>query len=203
MIIKNITLKTKNNPNIFILSTDKKDYILHSDVIVKHGIKVGNIDVDKLNDCERESEIIIAFNQAIKYITNKVKTEQQIKDYLYKQKFNSVVVKDVCVKLKDYGVIDDKNFAKSYISTNKNFSKIKLKQKLFSFGINKELIEEILSDLDDYDGCLVNAKKFFKNKDYSKANIEKLTRRLFNLGYSYETIKTVLNELKIDLGEDL
>ena len=61
--------------------TNMGEFELHSDIIVKAGIKIGQIDDDKLQIAVQESSEIIAFNLATKYISSKLKTEQQIKDY--------------------------------------------------------------------------------------------------------------------------
>lgn len=202
MIISSLSLKTKNNPNIFIATTDVGEFILHSDIIVKNGIKVGEIDNETLQASERESAEIIAFNIAVKYISSKVKTEQQIKDYLYKKEFHSSTVNAVITKLKDYGVINDKMYAESYVRSNKSFSKMKMKQKLYSFGVKKDLIEETTDEIDDYDSCLMNARKYIKNKELTRELTEKLTRRLSSLGYTWEVIGKVLRELRVEIEEE-
>jgi regulatory protein len=191
-------LKSKNNANVFICSTNEKDYELHSDVIVKNGIKIGECDDEKFFNSVKESEEIIAFNLATKYISSKLKTEQQIKDYLYKKEYHKSTVDFVVEKLKNYKIIDDKNYAESYAKSNPNFSKNKLKQKLFSCGIKANIVDESLNDVDDEKSCEKNAEKFLKNKIINKETVEKLIRRLQYLGYSWDNIKHVLNKLKYE-----
>lgn len=202
MIITDLRLKTKNNPNIFIATTDSGEMILHSDIIVKNGIKLGEISSEVMTNCVRDSAEIIAFNIAVKYISNKVKTEQQIRDYLYKKEFHSSIVNAVITKLKEYGVINDEMYAESYIRSNKNFSKMKMKQKLYSFGIKKDLIEDITVELDDYDSCINNAKKYLRTKELSHETAVKLTRRLSSMGYTWDTISRVLRELRVEIEEE-
>lgn len=202
MIIESVRLKTKNNPNIFIAKTNVGEFVLHSDVIVKNGIRAGEILDVLMTTSERESAEIIAFNIAVKYISSKVKTEQQIKDYLYKKEFHAETVNAVIKKLKEYGVINDKMYAESYIRSNKNFSKIKMKQKLYSFGVKKDLIEETTDEVDDYESCMNNAKKYLKNKEITRELIEKLMRRLSTQGYTWEIIGRVLRTLQVEIEED-
>lgn len=199
MEILNLKLKSKNNANIFICSTNDGEYELYSDVIVKAGIKVGDFDNEKFFESVRLSEEIIAFNLAIKYISNKLKTEQQIKDYLYKKEYHKSTIDSVISKLKDYKIIDDKTYAETYARSNPNFSKNKLKQKLFMSGIKSQVVEESLIDIDDLSSCKKNAEKYLRNIELDKQTIDKLIRRLQGMGYTWETIKSTLNCLKCEI----
>ncbi len=201
MIIKSIKLKNKNNSNIFVAETENGQFNLHSEIIVKNNIKVGQIDEDKFFKAVLESNILIATERAMKYISTKLKTEHQIKDYLYKQGYNSQVVNPVVQKLNDYNLINDFQFAKSYMVSNKNFSANKLKQKLISFGVKQSVIDEILYEVDDFPACQKSARKFLKNKPLDAATIQKLTRHLLSQGYLFDTIKTVLRTLQIEYEE--
>ena len=194
MIINSMKLKTKNNPNIFVVETDEGDFELHSDIIVKNKIVKGVINDNIFYESVQQSSEIIAFNLATKYISSRLKTEQQIKDYLYKKGYHANTVNPVIQKLKDYSIIDDKMYASSYIKANPNFSKNKLKAKLSQFGIKNDIYEDLLQEIDDFDACFSSAKKFLKNKDVDKQTIEKLSRRLASQGYNWSTIKSVLNK---------
>lgn len=201
MEILNIKLKNKRNANIFICSSDKGEFDLHSDIIVKNGIKVGNIDDALFFNSVQESDEIIAFNLASKYVGSRLKTEQQIKDYLYKKEYHKLTVDVVIEKLKEYKIIDDNNYAESYVRSNPNFSKNKLKQKLFSSGVKSQIVDESLIDVDDETSCLKNAQKFLRNKIVDKPTIDKLIRRLQSMGYGWDSIKSTLNAIKFDIEE--
>ncbi len=199
MEILSLRLKSKRNANVFICSTDVGDCELHSDIIVKSGIKIGECDVEKLNQAEQESSELIAFNLAAKYVGSRLKTEQQIKDYLYKKEYHKQTVDAVVEKMKEYKIIDDKTYAETYIRSNPNFSKNKLKQKLFLSGVRSESLDNSLTQVDDDLSCKRNAEKYLKNKTIDKPTIEKLIRRLQGMGYGWETIKSTLNKLKCDV----
>lgn len=198
MKILSLKLKSKKDANVFVASTDIGEYDLFSEIIVKYSLGVGEIDDEKFKRAVKESMEKIAFNVAVKYASNKLKTEKQIRDYLYKKEFKKATILPVIEKLKEYGVIDDKIYMESYIKSNPNFSKNKLKQKLIMSGISKDLIDEKLNDLEDEDSCLTNAKKFLKNKIMDQKTREKLIRRLTYLGYSWDSINSVLKTLNFD-----
>lgn len=199
MEIKSIKLKSKKNANVFSVLTDVGEFELHSEPIVKHGIKKGELADDVFKQAQEESAVLIATEKATKYLASKLKTEQQIKDYLYKQGFHKNTVNEVLNKLKTYGIINDAYFAKSYIASNKNYSTNKLKQKLISFGVKPEDMAELLTEIDDIPSCKIHAQKYMKNKECCKENLEKLIRHLAGKGYSFDAIKKVLNDLKFEL----
>ena len=196
MLIQEIKLKTKNNPNVFAVSTDVGEFVLHSDAIVKFGIKIGEIDSDAFDKALQESAEIIAMNVTMKYISSKVKTEKQIKDYLYKKEFERPIIDKVIDKLKEYKIIDDKMYAEMYIRSNVNFSKNKIKQKLHSFGVKNDMVEDVTNNFDDLESCKYNAQKFMRNKENTKDNIEKLIRRLSYLGFNWDAISSVVNQYR-------
>lgn len=202
MEIKKLKLKSKNNANIFIAETDQGEFELHSDIIVKAGIKIGQIEEKDFYSALDESSKLIAFNLCVKYIGAKLKTEKQIKDYLYKKDYKTNTIKAVLEKLKEYGIINDSTYAEMYIRSNSNFSKNKLKQKLRSFGVKDDNMDSFVEEIDDTPTCFRQAEKFFKNKDITKENIEKLTRRLASQGYNWDTIKIVLQKFKSEVGDD-
>lgn len=201
MEIYSFKLKSKNNANVFFVDTSEGEFVLHSDIIVNHHIEKGSINDNVFHSSVEESAVLIAFNLATKYISSKLKTEQQIKDYLYKKDFHKTTVETVIEKLKDYKIIDDKNYAETYAKSNPSFSKNKLKQKLFSVGVKANVVDESLTDVDDYSSCLKNAEKYMRNKVADKQTIEKLIRRLQSMGYNWDSIKSALNKLKCDLED--
>lgn len=202
MEILTLKLKSKNNANVFICLTDVGEFELHSDIIVKNGIKKGYFDDDKFYVSVQESSEIIAFNLATKYISCKLKTEQQIKDYLYKKNYHKRTVDAVVEKLKEYKIIDDKSYAETYARSNSNYSRNKLKQKLFASGLKSQVVEESLVEVDDLLSCKKNAEKYLRNKEADKATMKKMIRRLQGMGYTWDTIKSVLNILKYEMDED-
>ncbi len=201
MEIINWHLKSKRNSNVFLVQTDKGEFDLHSDILVKANLKKGEVEENIFFDSVNESAILIAFNLATKYVAGKLKTEQQIKDYLYKKEFNKPTIEEVIAKLKEYKIIDDKVYAESYKNSNPNFSRNKLKHKLFSAGVKGDDMEKSLMDVDDEVSCLKNAEKFLRGKVIDKPTVDKLIRRLQSMGYNWGSIKHTLNQIKYEIEE--
>lgn len=201
MEILSFKLKSKTNSNIFVVETENGEYIFHSEIIVKFGLSKGEVEDDKFFKAKQESDELIALSLAMKYASSNLKTEKQIKDYLYKKEFTKSIVDNVVEKLKEYKVIDDKSFADIYVKSNPSFSKRKVQQKLSSFGVKKDLTVEITDEIDDEESCLKNAQKFMRGKVLDKKNQEKLIRRLIYLGYNWEIIRKTLYKLNIEIED--
>ena len=201
MEIYSLKLKSKTNANVFICSTDNGEFTLHSDIIVKDKIEKGSVEDGIFYNAVEESEILIGFNLCVKYISNKLKTEKQIKDYLYKKEYHKPAVEEIIAKLKEYNIINDELYAQTYARTKANLSKNRIKQKLLSFGVKNEVSNDAVEEMDDYSSCLNNANKYMRNKVADKQTIEKLIRRLQGMGYNWDAIKHTLNVLKCELEE--
>lgn len=201
MEIYSLTLKNKRNPNIFVVYTDKGEFDFYSDILVRDNIQKGEINNEKFFAAHEESLVCIAFNMATKYISSRLKTEQQIKDYLYKKEFHKETVDQVVEKLKNYKIIDDANYALSYAKANPNFSKNKLKQKLYASGVKSAVVADSVAEVDDYSSCLYHAEKYLRNKINNKETIEKLVRRLQSMGYNWDAIKHALNKINFEIED--
>lgn len=201
MEIYSFKLKTKTNANIFIIDTSIGEFVLHSDIIVKYKIEKGTVNNNIFNEAVRESEILIGLNLCLKYISGKLKTEKQIKDYLYKKEFNKPAVEAIIEKLKEYNIINDEIYAETYAKNNPNFSRNKIKQKLMSVGVKSDVTELATVEVDDFSSCVRQTEKYMRNKVADKQTIEKLIRRLQGMGYNWDAIKYSLNKLKFDMED--
>ena len=198
MLVEKISLKSSRNPNIFIVEINSEKYILHSEIIVKYGIATNTeIEQDKLTEVVFESDVMIATNLAMNYISSKLITTKQLNDYLRGKGYKSNVITKVIDKFNEYGVLNDENFAHAFVSVKQNsLSKRAIEQKLMQKGVNKDIASSCLEEFDDLEVAIRTAEKFMKTKDYNEDNINKLLRHLSYKGFDYDTINKVLNNLK-------
>lgn len=198
MIIEKIALKSSRNPNIFVVEISGEKYILHSEIIVKYGITTnGEISQEKLTEVVFESDVMIATNLAMNYVSSKLITTKQLKDYLRGKGYKSNVTIKVIDKFNEYGVLNDENFATSYVGIKQHsLSKRAIEQKLMQKGVDKDIAKSCLEEFDDLEVAIKTAEKFMKNKDCTEENITKLLRHLSYKGFDYETINKVLSKLK-------
>lgn len=198
MLIKKISLKSSRNPNVFVVNIDNQEYILHSEIIVKYGIATNTkIAEDKLKEVVFESDVMIATNLAMNYMSSKLITTKQLKDYLYGKGYKSNVITKVVEKFNEYGVLNDESFATSYVSIKQHsLSKRAIENKLMQKGVNKDIAKTCLEEFDDTEVAIYTAHKFMKSKEFTEENIAKLMRHLSYKGFDYETINKIIYKLK-------
>lgn len=168
-------------------------------VVVQNQLLPGKeITQEKLLDMVFESEKENAFNYAVDYICKYVPSQKQMTNKLYDKDYSKRVVDYVIEKCKSYGYIDDEKYAQSYVFQNRKLKgKLKLKQELMLKGIDKKIIDEVLADYDEEDGCLILARKKALNKDLDDPKVyAQLVRFLQYRGYDWEQIKKSIDKVR-------
>ena len=202
-----ITNITKNGKDRYGIYLDGSFFChLKSETIVKNCLQVGtNLSEDKLEELQLQNEKLIAFDKAVNFLSG-IKSEKQVKDYLYQKGYRAKTVNYVLGKLKEYNYINDEVFAKFYIQ---NYNKKKglrlLKFELSTKGVKDEIIEKVLENFDDNDETILQlAEKYLKNKERDKKTAVKLTNHLFSKGFTFDKINKVVKKLfyEIDLEDN-
>ena len=177
---------------------------LTGETIVKNGFKIGQfVDQNQIEIAQFENEKITAFDRAIRYLSA-IKSEKQVKDYLFTKGYRKKIVDFVINKLKEYNYINDEVFAKMYIQ---NYQ-VKKGKRLLQFeletkGISKEIISNLLEDFDDNLDCMRSlAEKFLKGKTRDKKTAIKLSNHLFSKGYTYDKINKIIKEFIYDFEQE-
>jgi regulatory protein len=138
--------KHEKRKNIFILNLDNNDKIfLLGETLVKFGLRSGDILDDKeILKIKREDEFISAKASALRLIAKRMRSEKELLDRLKMKKYCEEVISSVIENMHKLNLINDEDFTKRYIIDSiylkRPFGKIAVKQKLYSLGINKEMI---------------------------------------------------------------
>ena len=199
MLITKVEVQKNNKDKCNLYIDDEFNAGVHLDVCIKYGLKAGKeISQEDIDEIIFESDKILALSKTTQYLNTALKTEKQIRDYIYKKGYSKEVCSFVISKLKEYNYINDENYARAYIETyNKKYGTLKLKTNLVQKGINKEIIENLLNDLETDDEILYNmAIKYMKNKENTYENHVKLMRFLAGRGFSFEDINGVIEKIK-------
>lgn len=144
------------------------------------------------------------YNKALKFLSYRPRSEKEVRDNLLKKKASSSIVDLVIKKLKEQKFLNDKEFTKWWIEqrtlvkpTGKRLIKIELKRK----GIDKELIDEILENVEDLvHNELELARNLVQRKinKYKGLDRQKIYQRLGGFlsrrGFDYDTIKKSIDE---------
>ena len=190
-----------------VLLDNNEKIKLFEDVILKEGLllKKEIDDVDRILLINNKYEIE---NTAMKYLNHHVMSIKGMKNYLLK-KYEDDEVKRIIDKLIMQGFLNDKNYAKCYISNQINLSNDgprKIIKHLEDNNIDSDIYLEYL-DISDkvwkerIDKYLEKQAKTNKKSAYFFRS--KMIMNLVNLGYDKEMIESCLNNIHLTNTFDL
>ncbi len=159
----------------------------------------------------RENEKYIAYNLSIKFISIKMRSKKEIREYLTKKNIDNCYIDEVILMLEEEKYLDDLRYAQAYVSdkihlSNDGPNKIRMRLKeyeikdedisnaleLFSLEIQKEKIDKIIT------------KQINSNRNKSSYMLKnKIITYLSNLGYGKEIIINSLNNIDIKNDKEL
>ena len=171
-------------------------FALYKGEISKYGIEIDEyISEEKINLIVENVLKKRAKERALYLIGDAVKTKKQISDKLLKDYYPQSVIEYVMSFLEEYSFIDDYDYASRYVMTySEKKSVLQIKNDLYKKGIEKSVIESVLSE-NDIDEDVSIEKLLGKSLVKYDLNDMKSKRKIYNMllrkGYSYECINRV------------
>lgn len=203
--ITDLKLQVKNKKRVNVYLDGAYYCGLDLQVAMLNRLKVGNkIEESTLVKIQLESEKSTAFDKALKFIERSVKTESAVVKKLRSYGYLDEVIFEVIEKLKGYNFIDDKEYAKKYVSTyKKNKGKRLMRMELKQKGVSEENMESALYGVEnELENAINLAKKYSKNKENNQKNYAKCYKYLLSKGFNYEdsitATKTAFNAEEIE-----
>lgn len=152
-----------------------------------------------------------AKNYALKLLSSRSYTEKNMYSKLLLRTENETVSQNVIEFLKEYGYINDEDYANRYAAdclNIKKYGKKKIKFKLMEKGISAQVAENAVLNLEDTEketeNLIALAEKKLKG-DFDIKNVMKTKRYLASRGYSFDdidrAIKSLLNEREEELWQ--
>ena len=197
----------KKNPNRYSIYIGNEFSIgVHENTLVKFRLAKGmELEEDFIEQVLKEEEQNKANNYALKLLGYRPRSENEIIDKMRNKGYEIEFIDKTINYLKKYGYIDDKEYALTYSRDRMRVKKLgqqRIKAELLQKGVNKEVLEEALYELidkdDEYERALELAEKkinsSYRNDD-KNAQYRKLGAFLQRKGYSFDTIKKVLNKV--------
>ena len=199
MVITEIK-KTKNAMRYHLYVDDTFFGIFLDEILAKYKLKTEQeIEKEELDEIKKENDEKLAFDMALSYLEKYNVSTKGLKDYLKKKGLDKNAIESACEKLEDYGYLDDKVFAKNYFdSLSGSKGKRAIGRKLKEKGVASEVVEELLSGVDDEseeEHALAVAKKFAKNRENTLKNKQKCLAHLIYKGYDYSVAMSVTNQI--------
>ncbi len=162
---------------------------------------------DELDRIIFESDRQKAFDYACAYVGKHPSTVKAVKEKLYGKGYGRAVVEYAVDKLKDYGFLDDAEFASDYFQAKKDSCGTrKIAAKLREKGVSEEDIAVIYEQVDQeemLDAALRATKRHMGTKIPDEKYLARLHRFLASRGYDHDIISKCLSFAKGKYDEDI
>ena len=194
--------RNKDRANIYI--DNEYAFSLSCELVYKEGLKVNEkIDIEKIKVVAKKDNYLKCKNTALRIVEKTFKSEKELKDKLILKGYDNEAIDKTISFLKEYNFLSDNNYAKMYVKDKSRVQgKNKIKFDLIKKGINDNIIEEEISNIDREDereGAYNLAVKKYntivKREDDKFKLSQKLYRFLLSKGYDYDTVSYAVKKV--------
>lgn len=200
MKIEKYELTKKNIYNVYLSNGEVLE--LNGKVITDNELLIKkDIDNELYDKLKRDNTICILVDTSVKYIDRRLRSINELRDYLKNKEEDTIIIEEVIDKLINYKYLDDDRFTKAFIKDKLNFTNwgdYKIKNELKRLGVNEEIIYNNMTSIDDniyYERInKIIDKDFSTNKKYGGIKLKnKIYNHLLTLGYSKEKVISIIN----------
>jgi len=191
--------RKKNRFNIYL--DGKFVFGLSAEALAKVNLNIGQeLSFQEINDLIFKNKLGKSLDRVYHFLSYRPRSEKEVRDYLKKKKIDEEITEEIIDKVKKLGYINDLEFAHWWVEQRSTFrprGKRALRVELRQKWIAPEIINEVLNSITDE---VFLAQKAIQKKMeiYKKLPLresrQKAVAYLQRRGFSWETIKKVLNE---------
>ena len=199
--MKIISIEPNSNKKNKILLDNDTFFYLYDSEIKKFDLHEKNeIDPVLYNVIFEEYLFARAKKKALAILDKTMSSKEQIRTKLRRNDFCDEVIDKVISLLEEYNLLNDYEYAKAYISSYQNKKSIReLKFELQKRGIDRDIIEELVSNIDSSEMEIANIEKIVRKYRDSEGNIpiekrQKIMASLYRKGYDKNNILRVLDK---------
>lgn len=172
--------------------------------VYQQSLKKGqDLSTSDLNDLKYQSEVKKATAKALNLLSYRPRSCFEIKTRLRRKKFPNPVIKRALSKLKEQDYLNDQSFASWFVDqrlSHKPKGPIALRSELFKKGIDRQVIDQVLTEkiegpdhLKKLAAQALQKKQSLRNLPPKEAK-RKLLSYLSRRGFSYRSSKPVVDE---------
>ncbi|MBI2854315.1 MAG: RecX family transcriptional regulator [Chloroflexi bacterium] len=172
-----------------------------SDVLVARGLRSGmELSAPQLAELKKADEIHRALEAAMHYLEYRPRSEKELRDRLRRGAFPPDVTAAAMARLRQLGLADDASFARFWKEgreATRPRSKRMMKQELWRKGLNQEIIQETVKDVDEESGAyrIASKKAHSMNGLDEKAFYRRLGSFLQSRGYNYDLARRTVERV--------
>lgn len=157
-------------------------------------------EIDEDGFIELESSIMRrrAFNKAAYLLSSREHSRREIITKLIQRGYNKETAEEAADRLEEYGYLSDERFARLYaaeLKERKKLGKIRIKQELLRKGIDRDIIENVLSETEE--DAETEIAELLRKKYPRFSQDERMKNRAINAliryGYRIYDIKNAMN----------
>jgi regulatory protein len=194
----------KRNPERVSVHLDGK-FAFGLTRLVAAWLQVGQeLSEEKIAALQAEDALEVAYQQALKYLNYRVRTEREVRQNLAQHKVSDEIITQVIARLRRSGLVDDQRFAQAWVENRSEFhprSRRALAVELQRKGLTDETVQQAVDEIDDTELAYQAASKYARRleglewPDFRQKMYAFLGRRGFGYGTSAEAARRVWAEL--------
>lgn len=198
---------SKNKYKLFL--DNDESITLYEEIIIKNNLLISKtLDKDVLDDLINQNNEFYAYDLAINYISIRVRSIKELRDYLLKKGISINEVEKTIKRLIKENYLNDRKFTELFVNdqfklTNKG--PLKIKKELLAHGIDLDVINEQIERIDKLSVEKKISKlleRYIKTKRESSGNLKlKVVTYFCNLGYEKDMILDKLSNYEIKSDE--
>jgi regulatory protein len=169
---------------------------------LKKGQYLTDKEIEQLKSQDAQDK---AYQHAIRYLGFRARSRQELEQYLAEKGYSTQVTAATIQRLLDQNYLDDEAFARWWLENRERFrprSQRALRYELRQKGIANEVIETVLTDLDEEE--LAWAAVSPKLAQWQNFEAEKLKQKIFSFlsrrGFTYEVAHQIFERAWTDLN---
>ncbi len=202
MQIESLT-RDKKHCNRLMLNSGKTVFI-DIDVSAEYSLKAGmSLEEEQLLEILKRSDFVRAKERALWYLDRADRSERNLSRKLCDAGFSKESIAEVMAFLREYGLIDDRRYARRYaeLAAERSLSRLQIRAKLFERGLSKTVIDEALSELpiDETAAITELIEKKYRPKLEMENGREKVYAALIRRGFSHSAVKAALKNYSENL----
>lgn len=183
---------------------DEDSYVLNQKLMVDYYLYPGKkMSSEEVVSMVYKGQYFDAHDKAINYIAYQPRTSFEVRNRLRKEEYDKSVINSVIGSLIEEKYIDDKQYAFDYYeSYRRKYGVFRIVSNLKGKGINENEIESVQMEDDEEVAYDLLLKKYGENIDEIGFEMKgKISKYLSQRGFTFGTIKKVVNRYEIEISE--
>ena len=216
MRITSLQTQTTDKERVSVFVDDHFLLGVNALIVLQMGLKVGQVlTSEQLVQLRSEELLQQAVDRALNFLSFRPRSREEVRRYLKKKETPPELIDTVLERLDRLDFVNDRAFATFWIESREQFNprgSNVLKNELRMKGVDREVVDELVSDEQDDERALIAGRKKaaslvrLPNMDYKTFRTRLgsfLQRRGFGFGVTTHTVKALWEELQEDaIDED-